>query len=72
MAKLYWEWTFQTACCFKYKTKCKECPNDIVCNKYNSCMKESQMDYKIHPIKYATLQTYKNIGLKGIERYIDL
>ena len=72
MAELYWAWTFQTACCFKHKTKCNGCPNDLVCNKYKLCMKEGKKDYDIHPIKYATLMTYKNIGLEGIERYIEL
>ena len=60
--RMYMKWNYTTACCFKHKTKCDECPNEIVCEEYK---KENE----IHPIKYATLMTYRNIGLKGYRDY---
>lgn len=62
-ASMYRSWNYTTACCFKYKTDCKICPNKIVCAKYTKPVG----NYYIHPVKYATLKTYANIGLEGYE-----
>ena len=63
-ARFFKRWNYTTACCFKYKTKCADCPNCIVCEMYSDLGKNK---YNIHPIKYATLMTYSNIGVKGLE-----
>lgn len=59
---LYDRWNFTTACCFKYKTKCVLCPNQLVC-------KDFKKENEIHPVKLATMLTYANIGKKGLERF---
>ena len=59
---IYQRWNYTTACCFKYKTKCVLCPNNIVCEGFK---KEGQM----HPMKYATMMTYRNIGTKGLNNF---
>lgn len=50
-------WTFLTRCCYKYKMRCIDCPNDIVCSKY-----EFKTPYGIRAVKYATLLTYARLG----------
>lgn len=62
-ARSFHHWNYTTACCFKYKTHCVDCPNHVVCKLYADV---SRNPYKIHPIKYATLMTYSNIGLEGL------
>lgn len=62
-ARMYMKWNYTTACCFLHKTKCENCPNNIVCEKFDN---ETEM----HPIKYSTLMTYRNIGLEGIREYL--
>lgn len=61
-SELYDNWNFTTACCFKYKTRCEICPNELVCAGYKE-------EGKMHPVKKATMLTYENIGLKGYERW---
>ena len=56
------QWNFTTACCFKYKTNCEICPNQIVCEKFKK-------ENAIHPVKYATMMTYRNIGTKGLNNF---
>lgn len=58
----YTYWTPITAFCFERKLKCKDCSEAFLCAKrqYNN-------DYGIKPIKFAALQTYANIGLKGFD-----
>lgn len=63
-SKIYKSWNFTTACCFKFKTHCVDCPNRIVCELYANASKNV---YKIHPVKFATLMTYSNIGIEGLE-----
>lgn len=60
----FYHWNYTTACCFKYKTHCMDCPNHVVCELYSDASKNP---YHIHPIKYATLMTYSNIGIEGLE-----
>lgn len=62
--EMYRHWNYTTACCFLHKTNCEKCPNKIVCAQ----IKRPVGDYKIHPVKYATLKTYANIGLEGFKR----
>lgn len=62
--EMYKQWNYTTACCFKHKCKCDRCPNVIVCSQITNPVG----DYKIHPVKYATIKTYANIGLKGYKR----
>ena len=62
-ARSFQKWNYTTAHCFKYKTQCADCPNNVVCELYS---KSSKNPYKIHPIKYATLMTYSNIGTEGL------
>ena len=66
-SSMYKQWNYTTACCFKYKTNCDKCPNTIVCSRHTHWVG----DYKIHPVKYATLKTYANIGRKGIEQFLE-
>ena len=63
-ARTFQKWNYTTACCFKYKTRCEKCLNQVVCKIYSDV---SDNPYKIHPIKFATLMTYSNIGLDGLE-----
>jgi hypothetical protein len=51
-------WTFQTLCCYKYKTNCGLCPNSIVCEKYV----KTKNEYNLKPVKYAMLKTLEKIG----------
>jgi len=62
--RTFQRWNYTTACCFKFKTHCVDCPNHVVCKLYADT---SSNTYKIHPIKYATLMTYSNIGTEGLE-----
>lgn len=57
-------WNYTTATCFKHKTQCNDCPNNLVCKMYSNIGKNT---YKIHPVKFATLMTYSNIGVKGLD-----
>lgn len=66
LREMYRHWNYTTACCFLHKTKCELCPNEIVCSKINKPVG----DYYIHPIKYATLKTYANIGVKGLDKFL--
>ncbi|MBQ2175392.1 MAG: hypothetical protein II453_10095 [Alphaproteobacteria bacterium] len=50
-------WTFQTTCCYKYKGYCKECPENIVCSRF-----ETNNPYSVKPVKYAMILTYSQIG----------
>ena len=59
---IYQRWNYTTACCYRYKTDCSICPNRIVCGDFK---KEDQ----IHPIKYATMVTLRNVGTEGLERF---
>jgi len=61
-SEIYMRWNYTTACCFKYKTQCNECPNQLVCSKFEN---EDEM----HPMKYATMVTFRNIGRKGLDRF---
>ena len=57
-------WTFQTLCCYKYKTNCEICPESIVCGKYSPTINE----YNLKPVKYAMLKTLEKLGKpKGCE-----
>ena len=58
----YSQWNYTTACCYKHKMICANCPNEIVCSKVTYTIEG------MHPYKYAALQTFKNIGLKGYKR----
>ena len=62
--ELYGSWNFTTACCYKYRTKCILCPNQLVCSQFED-------EEYMHPIKKATMMTLKNIGIEGIERFIN-
>lgn len=53
----YRHWNYTTACCFKYKGKCLECPNNIVCSQIKHYRVN---EYNIQPAKYAMLMTYAN------------
>lgn len=63
-ARSFQKCNYTTACCFKYKTNCADCPNRVVCELYSEASKN---EYHIHPIKFAMLMTYANIGLEGLE-----
>ena len=63
-SRSFQKWNYTTACCFKYKTHCIDCPNRVVCEMYSDSSKNS---YHIHPIKFAMLMTYANIGTEGLE-----
>lgn len=62
-SRSFQNWNYTTACCFKFKTHCEYCPNRVVCKLYSD---SSSNPYKIHPIKYAMLMTYSNIGTEGL------
>lgn len=62
-SRSFQKWNYTTACCFKFKTHCVDCPNNVVCKLYADA---SSNTYKIHPIKFATLMTYANIGTEGL------
>lgn len=64
--RIYFRWNYTTACCYKYKTKCAICPNQITCS-----IVENKI-HGMHPIKYAMLKTLENIGLQGIERFVEV
>ena len=64
-ARAYYVWNFTTACCYRHKCNCDGCPNEIVCEKYAHWFRP----YGMHPIKYATMNTLRNIGTEGLERY---
>lgn len=64
---LYYTWNFTTAICYKHKCKCDYCPNEIVCNLYGHYFRPKGM----HPIKYATLNTLRNIGTEGLEKFFN-
>lgn len=51
----YKHWNYTTACCFKHKAYCQECPNNIICNQIKNYKTN---EYNIHPAKYAMLMTY--------------
>ena len=68
LKRMYAQWNNTTALCFFNKTNCNICTNFKVCEKYKDLSKNK---YSIHPIKYATLMTYKKIGLKGIKFYLE-
>ena len=53
----YRHWNYTTACCFKYKGNCLECPNNWVCKQIKGALPN---EYGIHPAKYAMLMTYAN------------
>ena len=63
-SRSFQKWNYTTACCFKYKTHCIDCPNHVVCELYSD---SSSNSYHIHPIKFAMLMTYANIGTEGLE-----
>lgn len=54
----YFKWNPSTALCYHNKLRCENCSNRFICNSYNYAYNE----YKIKPIKYATIKTYQNIG----------
>ena len=60
---LYKHWNFTTAICFKHKTKCFGCPNWLVCSRFED-------ENRIHPVKKAVIETLKNIGTNGLEKFI--
>ena len=62
-ARSFQRWNYTTACCFKFKTHCENCPNSLVCKLYADSSKNT---YNIHPIKFAMLMTYANIGIEGL------
>lgn len=59
----YQRWNRTTLTCLKHKMTCEDCPLDSTCNTIEPWYKNP---YGIHNIKYATMMTYKNIGLKGL------
>lgn len=65
--RIYYTWNFTTACCYKQHCQCDYCPNEIVCERYGNYFRPNGM----HPIKYATMCTVRNIGTNGIERYAE-
>ena len=58
----YTHWTTLTAFCFEREMKCKGCSEAYFCER-----KPFNNDYGMKLLKYAALQTYANIGLKGFE-----
>ena len=62
-SRSFQKWNYTTACCFKFKTHCVDCPNRVVCKLYADA---SSNTYKIHPIKFAMLMTYAYIGIEGL------
>lgn len=64
-ARAYYAWNFTTICCYRHKCNCESCPNELVCDKYSHWFKPNGM----HPIKYATLNTLRNIGAPNMNGY---
>lgn len=64
MRNKYHYWTSITAFCFERRCKCEGC-----CESYVACKVEPFVynQYGMKPVKYAALQTYANIGLKGFK-----
>lgn len=67
----YTKWNPTTALCYYNNLCCENCYNKQICDSYDYAYNE----YKIKPIKYATIKTYQNIG-KGIgkgsyKRYVQ-
>ena len=62
MNKKYHYWTPITAFCFERKCRCVNCSEKYFCIK-----KTTNNDYGMKPVKYAALQTYANMGLKGFD-----
>lgn len=58
----YHYWTTLTAFCYERKFKCEGCSEAYFCAK-----RPYDNDYGIKPLKFAALQTYANIGLKGFD-----
>lgn len=66
------QWTELTATCYKRKMVCKNCPMDYDCKIASKYNKACSKTYGLHPIKFLVLTTYANIGLKGIEVFIEV
>ena len=64
--KSYKYWNATTALCYHNKLCCENCSNKQICDSYIYAFNE----YKIKPIKYATIKTYQNIGKSNYRRYI--
>ena len=62
MPDKYTYWTPVTAFCYERKFKCKNCSENKICEK-----KKPNNNLGLRANKYAALQTYSNIGLKGYE-----
>lgn len=56
---MYKRWHPTTIMCFNNNLHCSGCDNEYVCLLSNNASKNV---YQMHPVKYATIQTYKNIG----------
>ena len=65
-SKLYQKWNNTTATCFHYKMNCKICSNIEACK-----LSDDDNKYRIKQVKFSTLMTYANIGIKGLSRYLN-
>lgn len=62
---MYVRWTQSTAACYFHKMICKNCPNEEVCRRVKERING------MHPMKYATLKTYEQLGMNGLGRFIN-
>ena len=60
MTNRYRYWTAKTAFCFERRCKCEGCSEVNFCEK-----KPLNNYYNLKPLKFAAIETFKNIGWYG-------
>ena len=63
---LYQKWNATTALCFHNNMICENCSGIDACSKG----KQFPNEFNLKNVKFATLMTYRNIGKKGLGRYL--
>ena len=62
----YYKWNATTALCFHNNMICNNCASKDACRRGEQLPNE----FNLKNVKFATLMTYRNIGKKGLERYL--
>ena len=64
---IFQKWNSTTALCFHNHMICENCNNQDACN----IAVPVENEFGMKNVKFATLMTMRNCGLKGLRRYLQ-
>ena len=64
---LYQKWNATTALCYHNHMRCDICSHEDACDLAEPVWNE----FGMKNVKFATLMTMRNCGLKGLKRYLE-